>query len=143
MNTEKKKIIFSAFILASAGQESEIFCKFNKYPTRQVTGFWADFHINSHNLQNRKSFHLFEFVGCRTYHVYGVNVEVDADVVVVPHHDHVHPEGHPLDASGPAGLLPLDHPARPVGVAPEAVVEEVELRLSSHHQEVGLDRRER
>ena len=82
-------------------------------------------------------------MGCRTYHVYGVDVEIDADVVVVPHHDHVHPEGHPLDAGGPAGLLPLDHPAGPVGVAPEAVVEKVELRLSSHHQEVGLDRSER
>ena len=68
----------------------------------------------------------------------GVHVEVDTDVVIVSHHYDVHPEGQPRHVGGPPGLLSCQQPTRPVRVAAEAILEEIQGRLGSHYQQVSL-----
>ena len=75
----------------------------------------------------------FQLVSGGSNDVHGVNVEVEGHVVVVAHHNHVHPEVEAPDAGGPPGDLPSEEPAGPVGVTPEAVALEVQVRLGSHH----------
>ena len=68
----------------------------------------------------------------------GVHVEVDTDVVIVPHHNDVHPEGQPRHVGGPPRLLSCQQPACPVRITPKAILEEVQGRLGSHYQQVSL-----
>ena len=68
----------------------------------------------------------------------GVHVEVDTDVVIVSHHNDVHPESQPRHVGGPPGLLSGQQPAGPVGVTAEAILEEIQGGLGCHHQQVSL-----
>ena len=67
-----------------------------------------------------------------------VHAEVDTDIVVVADHNDEHPEGQPRHVGGPAGLLARHQPASPVRVAAETILEQVQVRLGSHHQQVSL-----
>ena len=68
----------------------------------------------------------------------GVHVDVETDVVVVAHDYDVHPEGEPRHVGGPAGLPSCHQSASPVRVTTETILEQVQLRLGSYHQQVSL-----
>ena len=77
-------------------------------------------------------------MSCSSDDVDGVHVDVETDVVVVPHHYDVHPEAHPRHVGGPARLLSSQEAARPVRITPEAILEEIQRRLGSDYQQVSL-----